>query len=310
MKKVTSIILCTFLLICLTSCGEQTESEDLLTEDDVKSTTSLSEAFNYSFTEGYNTGFKEGVSSQSVKQNEETDNHKKEAIYYKAKDYYLNSDWDGYPTILDGHTIELSRSSGEILIDGYLVHQENLDLPEDLDTTAFDSNLWYVPYFGNAVIQDQVLKIYRKGELFTLPGGELVYDGIDLNHYTPISYFLRPYEEYNKLFLLVTAVPNDVLDEYGIEYLNELVGEGFPLYYSEWNDTDTPLADAKRYLYVFPNSTASKVELVSEVKDWMIWQSSGSPEEWSYTDVSGIKWKYQNSLENYGFVQTKSSTLN
>ncbi|MDE5830878.1 MAG: hypothetical protein K2H53_04375 [Clostridia bacterium] len=297
MKKAISILLCTFLLLVLTSCGARNESEDLLTEDDVKSTVSFSEAIEAFSKE------KEAIERAKAEEEQEkaTERAKaeEELLYKKIKEYYLSGEWDGSPIMMDGHTVERSRSSGYITLDGYLCasHQEYLDLPESLDYDSFDSNLWYVPYLGTAVIDNQTLKMYVRGELITLPGGQLVYEGIDLTSYTPIEYFLRPYEEYNKLFLVVSAVPNNLIMEYGIEYFSNL-------YLYDFSFEETKKFDGiRRYLYIFPDPSVSKVKLISEFKEWYIYGSSSSDDEWYYIDTSDTWWEYQNSVENYGFVK-------
>lgn len=367
MKKIALLILCTFLLICLASCGTRTKcdkdcscGESFVTtpesqegeydiqkdlEADFKTDNEIEAKFEADsirqISNAYSSGCKDNPEisidsddpiviakeyarllnseewtgcSTTYKNfdvsewygeifiDDEPTGIKSEEIflYDKIKEYYLSGEWDGSPTTMDGHTIERSKSSGHIIVDGYLSrsYQEDLDLPENLDYDNFDSNLWYVPYLGTAVIDHQILKMYVRGELITLPGGELVYEGIDLTYYTPIEYFLCPYEEYNRLFLIVSAVPNNILETYGIEYFSNM-----NLYDSiDYND-DIPFNKVKRYLYIFPDPTISKIELVSEFSNWYIFKTTDSNAEWYYVDTSGVRYEYQNSVENYGFVQ-------
>lgn len=219
-----------------------------------------------------------------------------ERIFYdKVKDYYFNGGWDGRPTILDGHRIERSKSSGYLTVDGYLscAYQENWDLPEKLDDESLASNYQYIPYYGTAVIDNQALKMYVRGELLSLSDATLVYEGIDLEVYTPVEYFLRYYEDGDKLFLIVSAIPNELIAIYGTEYYSR-----YDFYY-----TKNSVSGVKQYLYIFPNPTVSQVELVAEIDYWTIYGSSSSSDTFGYTDISGNKWEFQSSIENYGFVQ-------
>lgn len=102
-------------------------------------------------------------------------------LYDKAKNAYLNGQWDGTLAMLDSHYIELSRT-GYLVIDGYLGEgQDNLDLPNDFDFTNANTGYVCIPPYGTFIIENKKLVNYLRLERTEITSNPLEWKGYDFD---------------------------------------------------------------------------------------------------------------------------------
>lgn len=188
--------------------------------------------------------------------------YEKQALVDSVIGLYVNGEWDGYPTIIEGHTFSLSRN-GELLMDDFLTSpskfhsQHCLDLPADMHRSDC-----FILGDGSYLILNNRMVKYLKGKEIPLSGGSLVWNGIDLKHYRPYDTFLYYDEFHDTLFLVASSVPYD----YSNENLKYNIGI---------------------YLYMIPDRTKSEIVFVSEITN-LAMNENGL----FYADTSGYIWRY------------------
>ncbi len=103
-------------------------------------------------------------------------------LYDKAKNAYLNGQWDGTLAMLDSHYIELSKA-GDLLIDGYLGEggPGNLDLPNDIDFADSNTNYVCIPPYGTFIVENKKLVNYMRLERTEITSNPLEWEGYDFD---------------------------------------------------------------------------------------------------------------------------------
>lgn len=178
-------------------------------------------------------------------------------------DKYLNGEWDGLPTEIDGHTISLSEQ-GCLLIDGgYLSETSNyhLDIPVSMYSEVDSCNTIYIPGKGTYLLMDTTYVKYLRGKEILLPGSFINWkegEGIDVDYGHAILHYN---ETYDKLFLTTPML--DIYDD----------------------ESETFESDPS-YLYVFPDYNIAEIQFIGRCK------SICNETSFSYVDENNVEWIY------------------
>lgn len=263
-------------LLLVTSSKNTQDSQEQLSEEEEKTTINVSEASS----EPQQAEF---TPASDVEYSFELSDNALQKLSDKAIELYLNDEWDGTPTILNGHDISLNEE-GCLLIDKHSSKPSKFHCGQSIDVPASVTHLHGEKFmFGEGVytLSDNTLIRYSKGKAVKLDGGKLTWEGIDLTKYRPYDYVLFYDELCDRLFLLACSIPFDLTDK----SLQDGVGV---------------------YLYVIPDRTKSEMFLVSEILDLdFCFDMCNS---FSYTDTSNIVWEYTIQPDG-SYAPTKLRTL-
>lgn len=314
MKKVSCFILSIILLFLATSCGTSaqdvsyyccaecgckscsnatspTESTAIPSaEEDSKPTVSFPPSANE---------LDKDTTPLMEEEEKPTDPSYEEILYDKAKEMYLSGEWDGTPFVLEGHAISLSENTGDLLVDSHQVTGclMPIDFIENPLYEMFNSNYEYIPGHGVYVIKDKTLIKYVRGEMITLEGGPIDWEGLDPKNPYETGYRIQ------NVTRLYSICETDEENWYYLPFADPY------LYYVPEADqllfvTSDP-AKGISYLYLFPDYDVSEVKLLTTLSDYAVVSTTGIPSTFYYTDTNGVSWKYgENGPEvhphNYG----------
>jgi len=223
-----------------------------------------------------------------------TDPSYEEVLYDKAKEMYLSSEWDGTPLVLEGHTISLSETTGIILVDSHQVtcFPEPIDFIEDPLYEMFNSNYEYIPGHGVYVIKDKTLVKYVRGEMITLEGGAIDWEGLDPKNPYETGYVIK---DSSRLYSIGETNKENWYYLFFYDPYLYYVPEADQLLFV----TSDP-AKGIYYLYLFPDYDVSEVKLLTTLSDYAVIGATGIPSTFYYTDTDGVSWKYgKNGPEVY-----------
>lgn len=206
-----------------------------------------------------------------------------------AKELYFRGVWDAPEVTYGNHTFGVSQSSGALLLDGSLAgSQLPIDRPDDWSEIG-NSNYEYVPGKGLYGVVNQRLVKFLRGEIVYLPGGKLVFSGIDFSKEQICDIRLRYTEYSDNFFLFVNTCPFDI-------EVDDLTYED--LFY---NDSDK----LTEYFYAIPDPDVSRLQFYAKLSNFYWFGSSSSTEgilseEIRYCDSYG-RWYL---LTENGFVRS------
>ena len=239
----------------------------------------LSETYEKDETESQQNLANKSITSTNSESEKDDSYDEEQALADLAIDRYLNEEWDGYPTTMEGHNISLSWN-GELLIDDFLTSpskfhpQHCIDLPADM----WRSDMFILGDGAYLIENNRIVK-YSRGKEISLSGGTLVWNGIDLENYRPFDTYLYYDEFHDTLFLVASSVPYD----YSNEELKYNVGV---------------------YLYIVPDRTKSEIEFVSQITNLAI-----DEEGLFYADTSGDIWRYTQKNGKLEFTRLSDTNL-
>jgi len=220
----------------------------------------------------------EAAASRELEQNAQ----QYSALADKAIELYLNGDWNGLPTEIDGHSVVLSNK-GRLYVDGNSSTasvctgiSHSIDLPEAMSDFIGQQ---FILGDGTYRIERNTLAKYSHGRKIPLSGGKLIWEGMDLENYRPYDTELYYDEVYDKLFLIASSIPYNLSSK---ELKN---GVGI-------------------YLYVVPDRNVSEIKLISEITNFDFDEAG-----LFYSDTSGIIWRYYEKEEQYYVKKSRDSSL-
>ncbi len=204
-----------------------------------------------------------------------------------AKELYFRGVWDAPEVTYGNHTFGVSQHSGSLLLDGHLAESQlPIDRPDNWSEIG-SSNYEYVPEKGLYGVVNQRLVKFLRGEIVYLPGGKLVFSGIDFSKEQICNIRLRYTEYSDNFFLFVDTCPIGIeVDEY--TYID--------LFYNDYDKLT-------EYFYAIPDADVSRLKFYAKLSNFYWFGSSSSTEgilseEIRYCDSYG-RWYL---LTENGFV--------
>ena len=215
----------------------------------------------------------------------------KALIVNLAKEKYLHSDWNGEPITILGNEVSLSLSSGYLAINDSYAEVLNWDLPVNFEpinpqftpsTYCGKGSLASIPGKGTYLLEGKTLVKYFKGRKVDLKGGTLNWMGLDVNHPEEFDCTIDEY-------MLYVPYPTEIFDG----YVHLLYYQPYLYYYERAGEllliTSDPISHLE-YLYRFPDTESSEMQLVSVNLTHSIWGASYSIDTLYYLDSNFITW--------------------
>lgn len=287
MKKTLYLVLSFILLLTITSCNtnRSTSCECKLNIASSKHIQNIITDFNKNLISLPLQNTTKPVQNEIIDNLDgESDDKSEIRLYNKAKNLYLNGEWDGTPITFGSKTVSLSTTDGCLLVDGYLVsnYQKSLDLPDPFNDIV-SSNFEYIPGQGMYAIQDKTLVKYVRGKKVTLGrNSSLDWKGLDPQNPDEYGCTIVDY----KLYLPDSKNKNDY--EYCLRYTPYLY------YVPESDDllliTVDPISDSL-YMYIFPDYNVSEIKYLETISDFSV-MYDGRKNTFYYWDTEGTEWIY------------------